>query len=76
MPLLNCRKSGEDWDERFPYVLFVYRTSPQELTKELPFYLLYGLASYPGSLIMWGRKREPGDYCVAHAPNVYANFPG
>ena len=34
------------------------------------------LASYPGSLIMWGQKREPGDYCAAHAPNVYANFPG
>ena len=25
---------------------------------------------------MWGRIREPGDYCVAHAPNVYANLPG
>ena len=23
-----------------------------------------------------GQKREPGDYCVAHAPNVYANFLG
>ena len=22
--------------------------------------------------MMWGREREPGDYCVAHAPNVYA----
>ena len=25
------------------------------------------IASYPGSRIMWGRKRELGDYCVAHA---------
>ena len=32
------------------------------------------LASYPGSQMMWGRKREPGDYCAAHAPNVYANL--
>ena len=28
----------------------------------------------PGSLIMWGRKREPGISCVAYAPNVYANI--
>ena len=26
------------------------------------------LASYPGSLVMWGWKRDPGDYCVAHVP--------
>ena len=32
------------------------------------------VASSPGSLIMWGREREPGIYCVAHAPNVYANL--
>ena len=32
------------------------------------------LASSPGSLIMWGREREPGIYRVAHAPNVYANL--
>ena len=38
--------------------------------------LLLSVASYPGSLIMWGRKREPGDYCVVHAPNVDANLPG
>ena len=25
------------------------------------------LASSPGSLMMWGRKRESGDYCVAKA---------
>ena len=24
---------------------------------------------------MWGRKKEPDDYCVAYAPNVYTNFP-
>ena len=28
------------------------------------------LASYPGSVIMWGLKREPGDYCIAHAPKL------
>ena len=34
--------SGRDWDQRLPYVLFAYRTSLQESTKESPFYLLYG----------------------------------
>ena len=38
----TVKKSGEGWDERLLYVLYAYRTSPQESTKELPFYLLYG----------------------------------
>ena len=33
---------GKDWDRRLPYVLFAYRTSMQESTKESPFYLLHG----------------------------------
>ena len=33
---------GRDWDERLPYVLFAYRASLQESTKESPFFLLYG----------------------------------
>ena len=32
-------KSGRDWDTHLPFVLFAYRTSVQELTKESPFYL-------------------------------------
>ena len=35
-------KQGSNWDERLPYVLFSYRTSLQESTKESPFFLLYG----------------------------------
>ena len=35
-------KTGKDWDERLPYILFAYRTSIQESTKDSPFYLLYG----------------------------------
>ena len=35
-------KQGTDWDQRLPYVLFAYRSSLQESTKESPFYLLYG----------------------------------
>ena len=38
----TVEKSGKDWDLRLPYVLFAYRSSPQESTKESPFFLLYG----------------------------------
>ncbi|XP_060084275.1 uncharacterized protein LOC132563550 [Ylistrum balloti] len=31
-----------DWDNFIPHVLFAYRTSIQETTKETPFYLMYG----------------------------------
>ena len=34
--------SGKDWDTHLPFVLFTYRASLQESTKESPFYLLYG----------------------------------
>jgi len=34
--------SGKDWDTHLPFVLFAYRASLQESTKESPFYLLYG----------------------------------
>ena len=36
------KKSGKDWDEKVPYVLFAYRTCVQESTQESPFFLLYG----------------------------------
>ena len=35
-------KSGRDWDRHLPHVLFGYRVSPQESTRESPFFLLYG----------------------------------
>ena len=38
----TVQKQGRDWDEHLPYVLYAYRTSVQESTKESPFYLLYG----------------------------------
>ena len=31
-----------DWDTRLPYLLFAYRSSAQESTRESPFYLVYG----------------------------------
>ena len=35
-------RHGTDWDERLPYVLFAYRSSLQQSTRESPFFLLYG----------------------------------
>ena len=35
-------RSGKNWDECLPYVLFAFRTSMQESTQESPFHLLYG----------------------------------
>ena len=41
--LSKCaEKNGKDWDKQLRYVLFAYRASVQESTKESPFYLLYG----------------------------------
>lgn len=38
----RVQRNGEDWDQHLPYVLFAYRASLQESTRESPFYLLYG----------------------------------
>ena len=38
----RVQRSGKDWDEQLPYVLFAYRSSVQMSTQESPFYLLYG----------------------------------
>lgn len=38
----TVEKNGKDWDQKLPYVLFAYRSSPQSSTKESPFFLLYG----------------------------------
>ena len=35
-------KSGKDWDDHLPYVLFAYRAAMQASTLESPFFLLYG----------------------------------
>ena len=34
--------NGKNWDEKLPFVLFVYRSTVQESTGESPFRLLYG----------------------------------
>ena len=38
----SADSNGSNWDERLPFILFAYRASTQESTKESPFYLLYG----------------------------------
>ena len=38
----SANSNGSDWDERLPFVLFAYRASIQESTRESPFFLLYG----------------------------------
>ena len=41
--LSKCvKKHGRDWDTHLPYLLFAYRVSVQESTRESPFFLLYG----------------------------------
>ncbi len=37
-----CEVWQQDWDEHLPYLLFAYRSSVQESTRESPFCLLYG----------------------------------
>ena len=37
-----CETRQHDWDEHLPLLLFAYRSSLQESTRETPFYLLYG----------------------------------
>ena len=38
----KVERSGQDWDTHLPFVLFAYRSSLQESTRESPFVLLYG----------------------------------
>ena len=38
----TVERRGSDWDVYLPYVLFAYRTSMQESTRESPFFLMYG----------------------------------
>ena len=38
----SCEVQNHDWDQHLPYLLFAYRSSVQESTRESPFCLLYG----------------------------------
>ena len=37
-----AESSGKDWDRHLPFLLFAYRVSIHDSTRESPFYLLYG----------------------------------
>lgn len=59
--LSKVAKSGKDWDRHLPFVLFAYRASVQESTRESPFYLLYGRDA-----------RLPSESVLSHEPSPYA----
>ena len=50
---------GQDWDRHLPYVLYAYRVSVQDSTKESPFFLLYGRDPALPTLDALSRKRTP-----------------
>ena len=37
-----CEVKQHDWDDHLPHLLFAYRSSAQESTRESPFFLLFG----------------------------------
>ncbi len=38
----RVERNGKDWEAQLPFVLFAYRASLQESTRESPFFLMYG----------------------------------
>ena len=49
----SCDVRNRDWDDHLPYLLFAYRVSAQESTKESPFFLVYGRdARVPTSTVL------------------------
>ena len=50
---------GHDWDTHLPYVLYAYRISVQESTRESPFFLLYGRDPMLPTLEALSRERSP-----------------
>jgi len=50
---------GQDWDKHLPYVLYAYRVSVQDSTKESPFFLLYGRDPTLPTLDTLLRERTP-----------------
>ena len=50
-------KTGKDWDEYIPYLLFAYREVPQESTGFTPFELLYGRRVREPQDVLWQVRR-------------------
>ena len=58
----TVEKNGKNWDRQLPYVLFAYRASLQESTRESPFFLMYGRdPRLPSEETLSGRVRETLD---------------
>ena len=55
-----AQKNGSDWDHHLPFLLFAYRATIQESTRETPFYLLYGRD-----------PRLPSESVLHHAKSPY-----
>ena len=57
----SCDVRDRDWDVRLPYLLFAYRVSAQESTRESPFFLMYGRDA-----------RIPTETVLSHMRSPYA----
>ena len=56
----SCDVQDRDWDVHLPYLLFAYRVSSQESTRESPFFLLYGRDA-----------RTPTETALSHVRSPY-----
>ena len=54
-----AESSGKDWDRHLPFLLFAYRTSVHDSTRESPFYLLYGRDAHIPSEAISNTKVSP-----------------
>ena len=57
----SCEACYHNWNARLPYLLFAYRVSAQESTREAPFFLLYGRDA-----------RIPTETVLSHSRSPYA----
>ena len=65
----------KDWDLYIPYVLFAYRTSIQETTKETPFYLMYGRdAKLPIDIKMKTNTHKPTNTAETYKQEIIEKF--
>ena len=55
----TVERFGHDWDRHLSYVLYAYRVSVQESTRESPFFLLYGRDPTLPVLEALSRERSP-----------------
>ncbi len=55
----TVERFGRDWDRHLSYVLYAYRVSVQESTRESPFYLPYGRDPTLPVLEALSRERSP-----------------